>query len=79
MEGKLGALQMSLADTTAVQCSLCGGEVFEQGVMLRKVSALLTGNGQEGLIPVPVFLCSKCGTVVQELLPIELQKNESKS
>lgn len=77
MESKLGAPQLSLADTTPVKCEACGGEVFEQALMLRKVSPILTGNGQPGIVTVPVFICSKCGHVNQEFLPRELQtKNE---
>lgn len=76
MEGKLGAPQLSLADTTPVKCDACGGEIFEQGIMLREVSALLTGNGKPGVITVPVFICSKCGHVNKQFLPVELQNNE---
>ena len=75
--GKLGGPQISLGDTKAIKCDVCGCEVFDQGVMLREVSALLTGTGQPGLLPIPVFICSKCGHVNEQFLPKELQKNES--
>lgn len=75
---KLGNPGISLHDTTAVTCSKCGGEVFEQGVLLREVSALLTGTGEPGLIPIPVFICSKCGHVEERFLPVELRHNETK-
>ena len=58
---KLGGPQISLQDTTAVVCEKCGGQVFENGVILREVSAILTGTGQPGIIPIPVFICSECG------------------
>lgn len=75
-EGKLGAPQMTLRDTEPVKCELCGGEVFEQGVILRKVSALLTGNGKPGIVPVPVFMCSKCGHVNSEFIPEEIRNEQ---
>lgn len=74
---KLGNPQFNLEDTKAVKCDICGGEVFEQAVMLREVSALLTGTGQPGIIPIPVFVCSKCGHVNKQFLPLELQNNET--
>jgi hypothetical protein len=54
-------------------CDECGHEVFQEGMMLRKVSKFLTGNPQDGLVPIPIFMCSKCGGVNQEFLPKELQ------
>lgn len=76
MDNKLGVPQFGLSDTTAVQCEACGNEVFEQALILRKVSPILTGNGQPGIVPVPVFICSKCGHVNKEFLPRELQSDE---
>ena len=72
---KLGGPQIRLEDTKAVKCDVCGCEVFDQGVMLREVSSLLTGTGQPGIIPIPVFICSKCGHVNNQFLPQELQKH----
>lgn len=77
MNNKLGMPPVDLANTTAVTCSVCGGEVFEQGMILREVSALLTGTGQPGIIPIPVFICSKCGHVPEQFLPKELQNQNT--
>jgi uncharacterized Zn finger protein len=66
-------LNVSLDKTVAMTCDECGHEVFQEGMMLRKVSKFLTGNAQDGLVPIPVFMCSKCGHVNQEFLPKELQ------
>ena len=66
-------LNVSLDKTTAMTCDGCGHEVFQEGMMLRKVSKFLTGNPQDGLVPIPVFMCTKCGHVNQEFLPKELQ------
>jgi DNA-directed RNA polymerase subunit RPC12/RpoP len=72
---KLGGPQISLQDTTAVKCEKCGGEIFESGMILREVSALMTGTGQPGIIPIPVFICSKCGHVNSQFIPQELRDN----
>jgi uncharacterized Zn finger protein len=69
-------LNVSLDKTVAMTCDECGHEVFQEGMMLRKVSKFLTGNPQDGLVPIPVFQCTKCGHVNQEFLPKELQTKD---
>lgn len=69
---KLGQPAIQLKDTEELVCEKCGCKVFQEGVMIRKVSALLTGQGKPGLVPIPVFLCAECGHVNKEFLPQEL-------
>ena len=38
----------------------CGGEVFSQGVELKRLSALVSPNGNVSVIPVQTFYCVKC-------------------
>lgn len=66
-------INVSLQDTTGVACDSCGHSVFEEGLMLRKVSQFLTGTSQPGMIPIPVFACKACGYVNEEFLPKELK------
>ena len=42
-------------------CS-CGNETFIPGIIFKKVPGMLMGQGTEDtLIPLKVFVCSKCG------------------
>lgn len=66
-------INVSLDDTTGITCDECGHNVFEEGLMIRKVSQFLTGTSQPGMIPIPVFACKKCGHVNQEFLPKEMK------
>jgi predicted nucleic-acid-binding Zn-ribbon protein len=66
-------MNVDLSQTAAVTCDECGGSYFEQALIIRKVSALLTGQGKPGFIPIPIFKCSKCGHVNKEFLPREVQ------
>lgn len=50
----------------------CGNKIWVQGLILKKISALLSQSGKEEVMPIPVFLCSKCG----ELAP--MLKNDPK-
>lgn len=46
--------------------------------MLRKVSRILMGDTKDGVLPIPVFTCSKCGHVNKEFLPKGIERPESK-
>ena len=50
-----------------------GNQVFQEGVILRKVSKFVTGTQEDGVIPVPVFFDVVTGKVLVELLPKELR------
>ena len=71
----LPQVQIDLKATTPVVCEKCQGEVFIETSMFRRVSALLTKNGKEGLLPVPAVICFNCATPLQQFLPKELRSN----
>ena len=50
-----------------------GNQVFQEGVILRKVSKFVTGTQEDGIIPVPCFFDVVTGKVLVELLPKELR------
>jgi uncharacterized Zn finger protein len=62
-------MNVSLKDTTPIICEECGHNVFQEGVILRKISRFVTGTSQDALMPIPVFSCSKCGHVNEEFMP----------
>ena len=70
-------LNISLDKTQEVTCDKCGGQVFQEGLMLRKASKFLTGTTQDALIPLPVFSYSACGYVNEEFLPEPLKRNDT--
>lgn len=54
---------ISIDKTTPIICEECENDTFVQALYLRKISPLLTGTGQEGVVPVPTFMCAKCNHV----------------
>lgn len=64
-------LNINLDQATDVVCEQCEKTVFNQGLMLKKVSKFLTGTNQDGLIPITVFYCVNCNHVNTEFLPKE--------
>ena len=64
--------QIDLNNTTSVT-NTEGGILFQQGVILRKVSKFVTGTSEDALIPIPVFYDPATGKVVMESVPADLR------
>lgn len=69
----LSSKDIDISTTTPIRCEKCGNETFTGATMFRKVSALLTKTGQEGLIPIETVACVNCGTPSPYFLPRELR------
>ena len=50
-----------------------GNQVFTEGVILRKVSRFITGQAEDGVIPIPCFFDIKTGKIMSDFLPKELR------
>lgn len=50
-----------------------GNQVFQEAVILRKMSKFLTGTSEDAVIPIPVFIDTKTGKILIELMPKELR------
>ena len=60
---------LQLNDLDGVTCEKCENPTFNQVFLLRKISAVLSPNGKGGFLPLPVFQCSNCGFINDELMP----------
>ena len=60
-------MNVDFSQTTGLKCDECKNETFSETFYIRKLSALLSPTGEESLIPVPTFACSKCGHVNEGL------------
>ena len=67
------SMNVDIKNSTAIK-SPDGNQVFQEGVILRKVSRFITGTSEDGIIPIPVFFDVKRGKVLVELLPKELRE-----
>ena len=65
--------QIDLGKTTAVDTP-SGSKIWQQGVILRKVSRFVVGADEDGLIPIPVFYDPETGNILQDTLPKELRE-----
>jgi len=64
--------QIDLAKTTSVPND-SGGQLFQQGFILRKVSRFITNGAEDAVLPIPVFYDEKTGKILQDTLPPELR------
>lgn len=69
-------VKVSFSDLEEVKCELCGERVFGEGMMLRVMSALLSGTGKEEMVAIPVTYCIKCNGVLERFLPEELRSKK---
>ena len=65
--------QIDLKNTTGIK-NAKGGSVFQQGVLLRKVSKFITGTDEDALLPIPVFFDPETGTIAQGSVPADLRE-----
>lgn len=72
MNSDLSNINLDMSQTSAVRCEECGHEHFQQVLIIRKASGLLTGTGKPTYIPIPVFACTACNHVNEEFTPKEV-------
>ena len=62
---------IDISKTTEIKCEVCLNDTFEQTLMLRKLSAIVSPTNQETIVPVQVFDCKKCGHVNDDFRTVE--------
>ena len=71
-EPQMQGPNIDLKNTTAVKSST-GGQVFAEGVILRKISKFIAGTSEDAVMPIPVFYDVETGEVIKEMLPKDLR------
>jgi len=66
-------LNIDLKNTTGMQNSE-GGSVFQQGLILRKISKFIAGTTEDAILPIPVFYDPHTFKIFAEALPKELRE-----
>ena len=61
-------VQVDLKQAETIKCGDCGNYLFITSFILKKLSALVSPNGQESLIPVQDYSCGNCGKVADGFL-----------
>ena len=66
-------MNLDLSKTTAIDTP-SGGKVWQQGMILRKVSKFITGTSEDVIVPIPVFYDPENGAILEDTLPKELRE-----
>ena len=56
-------------DLVDVTCDKCGNQTFVQAFLFKKLSAVLSPNGKDSMIPLQVFKCDECGHINSDFIP----------
>ena len=72
-------VQVDLRDAETIKCSDCSNYLFIVSHILKRLSAIVSPNGQEALIPVQVYSCGNCGQVAEGMLAGTGIEEETKS
>ena len=68
---------VDLSTSTPYVCDDCGHDVFHTVFKLRTISAMMSPSGEEMLVPIQAFACSKCNNINQEFLPKDLPDDKN--
>ena len=63
-------VQVDLKQADTIKCNDCNNYLFITSFILKKLSAIVSPNGQEALIPVQVYSCGNCGKVAEGMLDV---------
>jgi len=72
-------VQVDLRDADTIKCGDCNNYLFITSFILKRLSAIVSPNGQEALIPVQVYSCGNCGKVADGFLEGSGLEEETKS
>ena len=72
-------VKVDLRDTETIKCRDCNNYLFITSFILKRLSAIVSPNGQEALIPVQVYSCGNCGQVAEGMLAGTGIEEETKS
>lgn len=62
-------LNINLSEVPYLECDECQSTLFEEKIMIKKVSKFMTGGQQDSIVPLPVIACAQCGHVNEMFKP----------
>lgn len=52
-----------MKDAKTVECE-CGNKLFNSAFVIKKIPALMSRSCEDEFMPIPVFVCSSCGKML---------------
>ena len=75
MEQPIQQPQIDLKNTTGIKTT-DDTSVFQQGVLLRKVSKFVTGTSEDAMLPIPVFYEASTGKILTDVADLNYDNLE---
>lgn len=69
-------INVDLSQADDITCENCGNYTFNEVLLMKRLSALISPNGQESIVPIPTFACNACGFINQQFLPAVMRQTE---
>ena len=66
---------VDISDTETILCEECNNASFIQSFFLKRISALMSPNGKEAIVPIQVFACGNCGSIPSKMMS-QIQPSE---
>ena len=73
MQQQQPQMNLDLSKTTGIDTP-SGGKIWQQGVIVRKVSKFVVGAQEDAILPIPVFFDPATGDILEDTLPKELRE-----
>ncbi len=73
MQQQQPQMNLDLSKTTAIDTP-SGGKIWQQGVIIRRVSKFVVGAQEDAIVPIPVFFDPTTGEILEDTLPKELRE-----
>jgi uncharacterized Zn finger protein len=70
-------LNIDISKAQDVTCENCGNYTFEEVVLMKRISAILSPTGKEAIVPIPTFACNACGFINKQFLPVKPNESET--
>lgn len=67
-QGAARVTQDVVKNAKLLECS-CGGKMWENRMIIKKISPILSPTGKEEFFPMNILVCADCGLVPKDLNP----------
>lgn len=69
--GEIPQPKLNFEELPYVECEneACKSNQFTEVIMFKKVSRILTGSATDQVVPIPTYVCAKCGHLNQIFTP----------
>lgn len=62
-------LDFDVSQAEDVVCSSCGGSIFREVALIKRVSPLVSPTGKETFVPIGTFACVACNHINDQFHP----------